>query len=214
VSFVWEPAVVVPGDRGRRVATRLELTVLDGNDEVVFKGPVVPGGPGLFAEQGDAASRVSFDVPPSRLRLRMSITDSARREIDTDVRDLLIRDLRTGVSIGTPEVLRARTARELRAIAEDVSAIPVAAREFSRTERLIVRFPVYVPEGQQRQATARLLNRSGQPMRALDLRTISDGREELELPLAGLASAEYQLELSAQSAAGQAREVLTFRVTS
>ena len=82
---------------------------------------------------------------------------------------MLVRDLRGKVAIGTPEVLRARNAREFRALDTDPDAVPVAARAFSRAERLLVRFPAYAPDGQH-PVVARLLNRMGQPMRTLDLR--------------------------------------------
>ena len=50
------------------------------------------------------------------------------------------------VALGTPEVFRARNAREFRAL-EAQAAVPVASREFSRTERLLIRFPAYGPAG-------------------------------------------------------------------
>jgi Ca-activated chloride channel family protein len=49
VTFVWEPSIAIPGDRGRRTtAARLELTVLGAGDAVVFQGPVLPTGPGMI----------------------------------------------------------------------------------------------------------------------------------------------------------------------
>jgi VWFA-related protein len=214
VSFVWEPATGVFGDRGRRVAARIELTVLSASDAVVFQGVVLPSGAGMIEEQGGEPSRVAFDVAPGRVRVRMKILDAARRELDADVREVLIRDLRSEVSIGTPEVLRARNAREFRAIDTDPAALPVASREFSRTERLLVRFRAYAPKGQDPQVVARLLNRVGQPMRTLDLRRAEDGDHEFDIGLSGLASGEYQFELSAVSPAGQTKETIGFRVTS
>ena len=83
-------------------------------------------------------------MAPGRLRLRMTIQDVAAQEIDRDVRELSIRDLRGGVAIGTPEVLRSRNAREFRSL-DVAAAVPVVAREFSRTERLLIRFPAYGP---------------------------------------------------------------------
>ena len=59
----------------------------------------------------------------------------------------MVRDLTAPVVLGTPEVLRARTARDFRALASDPDAVPVAAREFSRTERLMIRVPAYAPSG-------------------------------------------------------------------
>ena len=215
VTFVWEPSMAVPGDRARRAtAARLELTVLGAGDTVVFQGPVLPTGPGMIEAAGSEPPRAVFDVAPGSLRLRMKIQDASRQEVDTDVRDISVRDLRGGIAIGTPEFLRARNAREFRALDNASEAVPVSSRQFSRTERLLIRFPAYAPDGQQISIAARLLNRMGQPMRTLEVRPAGDGEHEIDITLAGLASGDYQLELAATSSAGKTTEVLGFRVTS
>mgnify|MGYP003693991867 CR=1 FL=1 len=84
------------------------------------RGAVAPTGPAALDGPGTTPVRAVFDVAPGRLRLRMTIQDVAAQEIDRDVRELSIRDLRGGVAIGTPEVLRSRNAREFRTL--DVAA--------------------------------------------------------------------------------------------
>jgi hypothetical protein len=211
VTFVWEPSAVVPGDPAGAAAARLELTVLGDGDAVLFEGPVLPTGPGVA--QGGGPSRAVFDAAPGRLRLRMKIQNADRRDVDADVRDLSVGDLRGKVAIGTPAVLRARNAREFRALAADPAAAPAVARVFSRAERLLIRFPVYAPAGNNPAVSARLLNRLGQPMRTLDVRLGGGGQHSLDLALAGLAAGEYEIELVAESPEGRAVERLTFRVT-
>src|SRR5947207_4739351 len=142
VTFVWEPAVRVPGDRTRRVPARLVLTAKTSDGTVVFEGPVAPTGPAAMDAPGATPPRAIFEVRPGRPRLRMSIEDAASQALDQDVRDISVRDLRGEVAVGTPEVLRARNAREFRALEADAAA-PVASREFSRTERLLIRFQAY-----------------------------------------------------------------------
>ena len=193
------------------MAARLDLTVLGDGDAVVFQGPVLPAGPD--AALSDGPSRAVFETAPGRLRLRMNIQDGDRRDVDTDVRELIIRDLRGRVAIGTPEVLRARNAREFRALGADPDATPVSSRVFSRTERLLIRFPAYAPDGDPT-VSARLLNRAGQAMRTLDISAGVGGDHEIDLQLSGLASGEYQLELGAKSGAGSVTERIDFRVTS
>jgi Ca-activated chloride channel homolog len=215
VTFVWEPSIAIPGDRVRRpTAARLELTVLGAGDDVIFQGPVLPTGPGMIEATGSEPSRAVFDVAPGSLRLRMKIEDASRQQVDSDVRDISVRDLRGGVAIGTPEFLRARNAREFRTLDNASKAVPVSSRQFSRTERLLIRFPAYAPEGQPISVSARLLNRMGQPMRTLEVRPAADGEHEIDITLASLASGDYQLELAATSPAGKTTEVLGFRVTS
>ena len=88
--------------------------------------------------------------------------------LDSDVRDFSVPEFRKPVSLGTPEILRARNAREFRLIDAD-AAVPVASREFSRAERLLIRFPAYAPSDAAPSLSAKLLNRSGQTMRELSV---------------------------------------------
>jgi VWFA-related protein len=218
VTFVWEPADRVPGDRATPSPSRVVLTALGADNTALFEGPVLPAGPtGPIGNDPleEASARAVFDVPPGRLRLRMSIEDAAERVIDSDVREIAIRDLRGPVALGTPEVLRARTARDVRALVADPDAVPVASREFSRAERLIIRFRAYAPGAERPVVTAQLLSRSGKAMRDLQVQPVAlDDQNQIDLPLASLATGEYQLEITAKSPAGQARDLIRFRVTS
>ncbi len=211
VTFVWEPTAGVPGAAGSLTAARLELTVLDGDDTVVFQGPVLPTGP--VVTKGAEPARAVFETEPGRLKLRMKIEDTTRRQVDSDVRDLEIRDVRGKVAIGTPEFLRARNALELRALQNNPEAVPVSSREFSRSERLLIRVPAYAPATVIAVSFARLLNFAGQPIRTLDVQAGRGRQHEIEVPLAGLTSGEYLLELAARSSAGQVIERVSFRVT-
>jgi VWFA-related protein len=214
VSFVWEPSLRVPGDRSLRAPSRLVLTALGSDDSVLFEGPVRPTGPGTMEEADGMPARAVFDVPPGRLRLRMRVEDAALQPLDADVRDIAIRDLSKGVTIATPEIMRARNEREFRALGDDPNAVPVSAREFSRTEHLLVRFVAYSPGGQTPVVAAKLLNRGGQVMRTLDIEPGPHGEHQFDLLLSAFAAGEYRLELTASSAAGDTREFVDFRVTS
>jgi VWFA-related protein len=214
VTFVWEPAARVPGDRIRRPVARLVLTARAADGTVLFEGPVAPTGPAAVQDPAATPSRAVFDMPPGRLRLRMAIQDAASQPLDQDVRELSIRDLRGEVAIGTPEVLRARNAREFRTL-DAQAAVPVAAREFSRTERLLIRFPAYGPVGAPPTVTAKLLGRMGHEMRELPVAPASTpGESAIDLPLAGLAAGEYTIEVTASSGRGDAKDRVGFRVTS
>jgi VWFA-related protein len=212
VTFVWEPVPRVPGDRLRHVPQHLVLTALAPDGQVLFEGPVAPTGAGMVDEAGTTAARVVFETPPGRLRLRMAIQDAASQPIDQDVREISVRDLRGGVVVGTPAILRARTAKDFRAI-ETAEAVPVASREFSRTERLLIRVHAAGVSGEPPAVSARLLGRMGQAMRDLAI-TSQDATHLIDLPLAGLAAGEYSIEVTAKSVAGESTERVTFRVTS
>jgi VWFA-related protein len=214
VTFVWEPAARVPGERVRHTARRLVLTALAADGSVIFEGAVAPTGPAALDEPGTTPVRAVFDVAPGRLRLRMTIQDVAAQEIDRDVRELSIRDLRGGVAIGTPEVLRSRNAREFRTL-DVAAAVPVVAREFSRTERLLIRFPAYGPSDAAPDVSAKLLGRMGHALRDLTVSRASTpgGENAIDLPLAGFAVGDYTIEVTAVSGSADAKDRLGFRVT-
>jgi len=214
VTFVWEPAGAVPGDRRVRTPSRVAFKATGANGTTLFEGPVRPTGAVAFDGLDAALARAVFEVPPGRIRLEMSIEDASAAAIDTDVRDLLVGDLRAPVAIGTPEVMRARTAKDMRALEANPDAVPVSSRQFSRSEQLVIRVPVYAPGGAP-DVTARLVNPSGQSMRPLTVEAAAtpDGRAQIELPLAGLAPGDYAVEVTAASPAGQAKDTLRFRVT-
>ena len=213
VTFVWEPATLVPGDRVRRTVSKLEFQARSADGTVVFEGPVAPTGPAAVDEPAATPARVVFDVPPGRLRLRMSIQDSASTVLDQDVREMSIRDLKGDVAFGTPEIMRARTAREFRAL-DGEAAVPVASREFSRTERLLIRFRAYGPSGEAPAVSAMLLDRMGHAMRPLVVtRAPAAGENTIDLPLAGFAPGDYAIEVKAASGAREATDRTAFRVT-
>ncbi|HEY7286016.1 MAG TPA: VWA domain-containing protein [Vicinamibacterales bacterium] len=209
VTFVWEPAPRQTGERIRRVPSRVSLTALAPDNSVLFEGFVNPTAPGLIAEPVGTPAKAVFDMVPGRLRLRMSIEDLGQTVIDSDVRSVSIRDMQGSVMIGSPEVLRARNAREFRTLDTD-QAVPAASREFSRMERLLVRFQAYGPADST--VSARLLSRMG-PMRELPVTRADGDVNTLDVPLAGLAVGEYLIEVSISSPAGEAKDVVDFRVT-
>jgi len=212
VTFVWEPAVRVPGERVRNVAARLVFTAKASDGSVLFEGPIAPTGPAAMDDPSATPSRAAFDAPPGRLRLHMSIEDAATQVIDQDVREISVRDLRGDVAVGTPQVLRARNAREFRTLGVE-AAVPVASREFRRTERLLIRFQAYGPGGATT-VSARLLGRSGHPIRDLDVAPAATaGDNTIDLPLASFANGDYAIEVSAKSGARDATDRIAFRIT-
>ena len=117
--------------------------------------------------------------------------------------------------LSTPAVFCAHTAREFRSLAADPGAVPAASRQFSRTDRLLVRVNAYWPGQTAPAVTARLLNRNGDPMASL---AVQPGAEQIsactiDLPLATLPPGEYLIEISAKGDAGQARAIVAIRVT-
>jgi len=107
-------------------------------------------------------------------------------------------------------VLRTRTAREARAITEGTDAQPEVGREFDRSDRLFVRFPVY--GGPEAAATARLLNRRGKELRELPVVLIREGLYQLDLPLSVSARGDYLIAIEAARGAESVRTLVPVRV--
>jgi hypothetical protein len=178
----------------------------------VFDGVVLPASGGQRGPTPQDA-RAVFELPPGRLRVQMSIEDAASQQLDTDVRDLVVGGFSGPLTLGTARVLRARNAREFRALAGNAEATPVAVRQFSRAERLIVRVPVYA-SGARPAVAARLLSRFGLAMRTLEVRETPGSEDyQLDLPLAGLASGDYAIEFTAHNEDGDVKDTLVIRVT-
>jgi hypothetical protein len=143
----------------------------------------------------------------------MEIEDEASQLIDTDVRDITVGALDGPVAVGTAEVLRARTARDVRALAADPDAVPVASRVFSRAEQLIIRVRPYAT-GAEPRLSATLASVLGGPMRVLPVEAgPAAGVFQVSLPLAGLAPGEYRVQVAAEAGGHDATETVAFRVT-
>jgi hypothetical protein len=113
--------------------------------------------------------------------------------------------------VSTPRVHRARTAREMQQLTADAAAVPVAQREFSRTERLLIRFDVYGGGA----ASAALLNRNGQKMSDLTVTpATAGGTHQIDVALNSIAAGEYLVEITVKGATAETKELVAVRVTS
>jgi len=205
VTVTWEAGE--PPPRNQRLAA-VTITAMAADGTIVFQNRIAPGDRG----------RATFDVAPGYAALEMSIQGNSGAPLDTDYRGLSIPNLLvTKPTFATPQVLRTRTARSFAEVSANATAEPAASRTFSRTERLLVRVPVYGRDDTTPSVTATLLNRRGSPMRELP-RVPADlppGVVQFDLPLASLAPDDYRVELIAANAQGprdEAREMVVFRV--
>ncbi len=210
VTLIWEP---LPGG--------VSLIAANPRGDLVFRGRVpdaalastasiaaTPAAPVATAPQ-----RLVFDAPPGNLELRLSVEAAgAGGVIDTELRTLIVPDLTTpDAALSTPRVFRARTARDFNALAADGLAVPLAGREFSRSERVLIRFDVYgnaLP-------SAVLLNRAGQKMADLPVvAAVSGGTHQIDVGLGAIAAGEYLIEIAVKGGLGEVRELVPIRVVS
>jgi VWFA-related protein len=212
VTVVWERSArrrtgVKPAD-----VDIVRVNAKAANGTPLFSGHIAPVG-GVAG--GALPDKAVFEVAPGRIDLDMSLESGDRRVLDVDARYLDVRDLhRDQTMMGTPEVLRARTLREFRALSADPDAAPVVIRQFRRTERLLIRVAAYGPGGTRPTLDARLVNRAGQTLRTLAQSAGDSGVAQFDLSLAPFAPGEYRIELIASSGSGRATDTIAFRVTS
>jgi VWFA-related protein len=213
VTLTWEPLTPPPGTARHEQAGRVALLAANAAGEPVFRGatPAQSGPPA----SGSVPQQLSFETPPGRLELRLTIQDaSGGGTLDQEIKTIDVPDLTAPqAAISTPRVFRARTVREFQTLAADAAATPLAAREFSRTERLLIRFDAYAAGGEQAQPTAVLLNRAGSKMADVPITAAqAGGTHQINLSLAAIPAGEYLIEITVKSAAGEAKELVPFRV--
>ena len=230
VTFVWEPMPKSPGTpAAREEPARVSLMAVGPDGAPYFRGRVPDlalvsaapaSGSAAAAGQGGAPasrgpSRVSFDVNPGKMQLRVSVEGAASQVLDTEMREISVPDLTSvQAAIGTPEVFRARTVREFTQLKADADAVPSPGREFSRTDRLLIRVPVYGPGDSSPPLSVHMLNRGGSAMSELTVApSLKPSVQQIEVPLAGLAPGEYVIEIKVGADGSDAKELIGFRVT-
>jgi hypothetical protein len=211
VTLVWEPLPTPPGER-REAASGVSLLVSNEAGDLLYRGRAPERG----ASAGDEAPhRLVFETAPGEVEVRLTVEGpggTLDQELSTlDVPDFTVPEPR----LGTPRVFRGRTVAELRALAANADAVPIALREFSRTERLLIRFDAYGPGGAPVSPTAALLNRGGDRMAEIPVTAAPvGGTHQIDLGLAGLAPGEYLVEISVAGAGGELSELVPLRVGS
>jgi len=228
VTFVWEPLPKAPGDRAdREEPTRVSLMALGADGSLVFRGRVpdvavastAPASSVAAANASGSAARgaqrVIFEAAPGKVQLRVSVEGTGSTVLDTETREIAVPDLTSpNAMLGTPAVLRARTIPELNKLKADADAVPTASREFSRTDRLIVRVPTFGPGGTTPTLKVHILNRAGTPMNELTVTAGPRlGEQQIDLAVAALPPGEYVLEIKAGDQDGDAKELVGFRIT-
>jgi VWFA-related protein len=230
VTFVWEPIPRTPGESAASRAgdpVRVSLMAIAPDGSPMFRGrvpdmAVASASPTGVAAAGQSAapsstkgaSRVSFDVAPGKVQLRVSVEGTSSQVLDSEVREITVPDLTSASTLlGTPALFRARTIPEFNRLKADPDAVPTAVREFTRTDRLLVRAPAYGPAGTAPALSVHVLNRAGQPMNELTTApSPTPNQTQIELPLASFPPGEYVLEIKATGDGGEAKELVGFRV--
>src|SRR5688500_16327683 len=224
VTLIWEPLPQVAGAR-REQPGRVALLAADASGALIFRGnspdaalaSADGGRPAPAAAAATTPQRIVFDAAPGKVELRLTVQEAGTGgTLDQEIRTIDVPDLTAPqAAISTPRVYRGRTPRELQTAATDGNAVPVAAREFSRTERLLIRFDVYAAGTDTPEPTAALLNRAGQKMSDVPVVAAqAGGTHQINLGLGTVPAGEYLVEITVKGASGEAKELVPLRVTS
>ena len=144
VTFVWEPAAHVPGDRVRRTVSRIEFQAKLSDGTVLYEGPVAPTGPGVIDSR---RRRRLASCSTSRRTAALAHVDPGHgvdgdgsgRARDVDPRPEGRRgDRHAAICARAASAIFARSTTRRRC---------VSSREFNRAERLLIRFRAYGPAG-------------------------------------------------------------------
>jgi VWFA-related protein len=206
--FTWEPTSVGGALRSQPHSVLLKVSTPQGATlfEREVRAIMPPG-------QDDPADRAFFAVSPGRVQLDLSVRAADGSVIDTSAQDIDVPAVRgAGPVLLQPQVVRARTARDFRALAALPDAAPSPSRTFSRSERLLIRVPAYNPDGAPVTISASVSNMKGTTIRPLDQVPGGTGAPQFDLPLAFLAPGEYGIELTVTSPTGTARQLIRFRL--
>jgi VWFA-related protein len=223
VTLVWEPIAGSPGAR-REQPGRVSIIAATANGDLIYRGrspeqPASVGAPASGSATAGASippQRVVFEAPPGPIELRLSVEGATGGVLDNDIRKITVPDLTSPqVAISTPRLFRARTARDVQTLTRDAAAVPATVHEFSRTDRVLIRFDAYAEGTETPMVTAAILNRAGQKMVDVPVAAATaGGTHQIDLGLASIPPGEYVVEITVKTASGEARELVPLRVVS
>jgi hypothetical protein len=160
-----------------------------------------------------AGAKTTFEAPPGQVQMRIVVEGADGQVLDSATQELTLPDYsKVEVSLGTPQIFRARTPRDLQALKASASAAPSADRQFSRTDRAFLRVQAFAPGTDVPAVTARLLNNKGTFMADLTVQNTTPGTTDIDLPLGNLAPGDYLIELNAKTSTGTAQELVAFKI--
>ncbi len=214
VIFTWAPA---PVSSRSKPAARPELVTVKVSTpagKVMFEGDVHAARAGALSPS--RATSVVLEASTGRLQFDLTIQRADGTTLDTSSQDFEVSEVKGSAPvIFQPQLFTASSAREFREIAGDSNAAPQPAREFRRTDRLLMRVPTFDPGGGEVKVSAKLINQVGAVLVTLDRsgEPAADKPAQFDLPLARFAPGEYSLEVAANSSAGSSRQLIRFKIT-
>ena len=196
VSIAWTPiATPSPGPPGAEAAT-VSVGLTAGAEPPVEK-VVDPGGTSFeIAGESRPGSRSASSTRP--VKSSIASREPSKR-------------LRVPQALGlAATVHRARNVAETRALSAGDPPLH-AGREFSRSDRVLIRIRAYGTQAQATAITARLIDRKGATLIALPITGRPGDWHRLDLPLASIAPGDFAVVIEARSGDDRAETVVPLR---
>ena len=115
--------------------------------------------------------------------------------------------------MSTTRFYRAQSIQELRAIRTAPDPPPTAVRQFSRSDRVLVRVECYPsPPGDVPVIQAHVLTRDGRELTELPVPALDGGSAMFELPVGSLGQGTYILRVRATQGTEQVEDMTAIRV--
>ena len=198
VSIAWTPR---PGIEGRAAAASVVAKATNGS-QTLFEGLLKDG-------------RGSFTSPAGTVQLDLTIQDSAGEMIDREQRTVTVPDLaKTTLALTTPVISRARSAAEFRSLMAGPEPLPFAGRDFSRSDRLLLRVVPYGTASADAEVTAQLVGPRGATLAELPIHAEGEGGGfRLDLPLSSLATGQFLIAIAARTTADRVETLVPLRIS-
>jgi VWFA-related protein len=197
VNLVWSPR---PGIEGRAAAGSVLASAISGTDHL-FDGLIKEGG-------------IIFNASPGTVQLDLTIRDSTGEMIEREQRTITVPDIgKTTLALTTPIVSRARSAAEFRHLMSGMEPAAFAGRDFSRSDRLLLRVSPYGTASTDAEVTAQLLGPRGTTLAELPIHADESGGFRLDLPLSSLATGEFLIAIAARTPAERVEALVPLRIS-
>ena len=209
VTLVWE-AGATPTDPAQAIE-KVTVTAHAISGEALLSNAAVT----RDAARVRPGGAVTFEAPAGAVQVRATAENGRGHRLDTEELSYDVPDFTTpGPTLSAPMLYRARTAREVQDLRAAPDAPPTTSRQFSRTERLLLRFDAYGPAGTRPTVALRLLNRMGDGMADLPApAAVRQNGFESEIGLGGLPPGDYLIEIAATSNTDTIKKLLAIRIT-
>ena len=204
VEVVWDQAEPPPPTP----VASVEVAVVPASGDPA-PGQVLPA-----TAAGKPRTAAVFDVPPGPFSIRFTARAADRYEVDAWTLGLSAPDWgRETLALSTPRFYRARSLPEWRAIQASPSPAPSAARQFLRSDRVLVAVECYATRQEAApEVIAHVLTTEGRELTVLPVPPLERGAVRFEVPVGSLGLGTYLLRVRATLGTFHAEQMTAIRV--